>query len=66
MSLIINTWKIQPASKGLETMISAMPVQRSANWALKPLSWEQVNLLGSFVPVKDSMNVMNLYLKSGL
>ena len=37
-------------------MTSAMPVQRSTNRGMKPLSWEQVNLLGSFVPVKDAMN----------
>ena len=51
---------------GFEPVISVMSVQRSSNLALKPLSWEQVNFLGSFVPVMDSMNVMNLYLKSGL
>ena len=68
---IWTTWeirqirKIQVAPTGFEPMTSVMPVQRSTNWALKPLSWEQVNLLGSFVPVKDSMIVMNLYLKSG-
>ena len=61
LSLIIDTWKIQVALMRFEPMTSVMPVQSSTNWALKPFSWEQVNLLGSFVPMKDSMNVMNLY-----
>ena len=34
---------------------------------MKPLSWEQVNLFGScVVPVKASMNEINVYLKCGL
>ena len=35
-------------------MTSAMPVHCSTNSAMKALSWDQVNLLGSFVPMKDS------------
>ena len=33
-----------------------------AHWAMKPLSCEQVNFLGSCVTVKDSMNVINVYI----
>ena len=33
---------------------------------MKPLGWEQVNLLDSFVLVTDSMNEMNAYLKKGV
>ena len=43
---------------GFEPMPPAIQVQCSTNWAMKPHSWEQVNLLGSFVLVKDSMNEM--------
>ena len=32
---------------------------------MKPLSWEQGRLLGSFVRVMDSMNEMNVYVKCG-
>ena len=35
---------------GIRIMNSAMPVQRSTNWAMG--CWKQVNLLGSCVPVK--------------
>ena len=73
--------KVQVALTGFEPMTSAMPVQCWCNagamlvqcWCnalpteLRSHSvWEQVNLLGSFVPGKDSMNEMNVYLKCGL
>ena len=43
----IKTWKIQ-ARTGFEPMTSAIPVQRSTNWANKPtgswtLCWVQIN-----------------------
>ena len=44
--------KIQVSSTGYESMTSWMPVQYSTNWPMKPISWEPVNLLGSYVPVK--------------
>ena len=58
LSLIIDTWKFQATLTGFKPITSAMLGQCSTNWASKPLSWAHVNLLGSFVLVKDSMVVL--------
>ena len=49
------------ALTGSEPMMSAMPAQRSANWTMKALSWEQVNLLAFCVPVVKGLDEMSQF-----
>ena len=58
--LICAPKKFQVSSSGLKPITLAMPVQCSSHWAMKPLSCEQLNLLGSCVPVKGMMSERNL------
>lgn len=45
---LVLIWTTDPTADGFEITTSAMPVLCSTNWAMKPISCEQVNLLGSF------------------
>ena len=43
MQLRKEAWKKSRTSTGFEPLTSLLPVRCFTNWAMKPLSWEQVN-----------------------